>query len=50
MARLINRINYPALLTAVKSIGVETDLPAELPSDSQTNSELLKKVRLLTAF
>ena len=50
MAKLINRINYPALLGAIKSIGVEADLPTELPSDTQTNSALLKKVRISCNF
>ncbi|KAI6205980.1 Protein of unknown function DUF343 domain containing protein [Aphelenchoides besseyi] len=41
---LMQKINYPVLLEAARSVGVETDLPAQLPTDSTTNSEFLKKV------
>ncbi|KAI6210847.1 Protein of unknown function DUF343 domain containing protein [Aphelenchoides besseyi] len=44
ISNLMQKINYPVLLEAARSVGVETDLPAQLPTDSKTNSEFLKKV------
>ncbi|KAI6243653.1 Multifunctional methyltransferase subunit TRM112-like protein [Aphelenchoides fujianensis] len=44
MANLLKKINYPVLLDAARSVGVDVQLPSELPADSTTNSEFLRKV------
>jgi hypothetical protein len=44
VAKMIPRINYSVLLDAAKSIGIETNVPAELPEVIGTNKDLMKSV------
>lgn len=46
LAKMLPKINYPVLLNAAKSIGIETDLPAELPTE--VNNDLMKSVSLIS--
>ncbi|XP_011500048.1 PREDICTED: multifunctional methyltransferase subunit TRM112-like protein [Ceratosolen solmsi marchali] len=44
LIRVIPRIDYPVLYTAMETLGYANDLPSEKPEDYQTNEEFLKKL------
>eukprot|EP00002_Diphylleia_rotans_P007871 TRINITY_DN17544_c0_g1_i1.p1 TRINITY_DN17544_c0_g1~~TRINITY_DN17544_c0_g1_i1.p1 ORF type:complete len:125 (-),score=37.01 TRINITY_DN17544_c0_g1_i1:279-653(-) len=44
MVRMLPRIHWAALLSALENLSIQHELPAELPADASSNEELLQKL------